>query len=100
MIYMKKLEICFETLDTDNTVVKNYEWSELYDEITNLFASLLGTPKINIEHYQETNEYLGTFNMKRKTLTYSVNWDKELITLNALKLGDNLDWNLKYNWID
>ena len=38
--------------------------------------------------------------MKRKTLEYLVNWDKELIVKNILKLGDNLDWNLKYEWLD
>ena len=33
-------------------------------------------------------------------LEYLVNWDKELIVKNILKLGDNLDWNLKYELLD
>ena len=53
-----------------------------------------------IEKYTEINPYLGEFDMKRKTLEYLVNWNEELIAENILKLGDNLDWNLKYNWID
>ena len=97
---MKKLQIMFESLDCEIGVVKQYEWSPIYDEVVNTFNSLLGTPTINIEKYTEINPYLGEFDMKRKTLEYLVNWDKELIAENILKLGDNLDWNLKYEWLD
>ena len=97
---MKKLQIIFESLDCEVGVVKQYEWSPIYDEVVNTFNSLLGTPTSNIEEYTEINPYLGEFDMKRKTLEYLVNWDKELIVKNILKLGDNLDWNLKYELLD
>lgn len=97
---MKKLEITFETLDCELGIVKSYEWSELHDEIVNVFNSLLGKPEKQIEHYKEVNPYLGEFDMKRQTLSYDVKWEQELLVENILKLGDNLDWNLKYNWID
>ena len=97
---MKKLQIIFESLDCEIGVVKQYEWSPIYDEVVNTFNSLLGTPTSNIEKYTEINPYLGEFDMKRKTLEYLVNWDKELIVKNILKLGDNLDWNLKYELLD
>ena len=97
---MKKLQIIFESLDCEIGVVKQYEWSPIYDEVVNTFNSLLGTPTSNIEKYTEINPYLGEFDMKRKTLEYLVNWHEELIAENILKLGDNLDWNLKYDWID
>ena len=97
---MKKLQIMFESLDCEIGVVKQYEWSPIYDEVVNTFNSLLGTPTSSIEKYTEINPYLGEFDMKRKTLEYLVNWDKELIAENILKLGDNLDWNLKYEWLD
>ena len=94
---MKKLNITFRTLDTDDKTIKNYEWSELYSEITNTFTSLLGSPKDSeVKRYKEKNQYLGEFNMKSKTLTWSVNWNEELIVENILKLGDALDWNLEY----
>ena len=97
---MKKLQIMFESLDCEIGVVKQYEWSPIYDEIVNTFCSILGKPTISVEKYKEVNPYLGEFNMKRKTLEYLVNWDKELIVKNILKLGDNLDWNLKYELLD
>ena len=97
---MKKLQIIFESLDCEIGVVKQYEWSPIYDEVVNTFNSLLGTPTSSIEKYTEINPYLGEFDMKRKTLEYLVNWDKELIVKNILKLGDNLDWNLKYELLD
>ena len=97
---MKKLQIIFESLDCEIGVVKQYEWSPIYDEVVNTFNSLLGTPTSNIEEYTEINPYLGEFDMKRKTLTYVVGFDKELIAENILTLCDNLDWNLQYNWID
>ena len=96
---MKKLEIMFETLDCELGVVKSYEWSELHDEIVNVFDSLLGDP-VNeiIETYTENNCYLGEFHMKRKILSYDVLPYEELIAKNILRLGDELDWNLKYKW--
>ena len=97
---MKKLQITFETLDCEIGVVKQYEWSPMYDEIVNVFTSLLGRFEKRIEFYKEVNPYLGEFDMKRQILTYNVNWDQELIVENILKLGDNLDWNLKYEWLD
>ena len=97
---MKKLQIMFESLDCEIGVVKQYEWSPIYDEIVNTFWSILGKPTETVEKYKEVNPYLGEFNMKRKTLEYLVNWDKELIVKNILKLGDNLDWNLKYELLD
>lgn len=97
---MKKLQIMFESLDCEIGVVKQYEWSPIYDEVVNTFNSLLGTPTSSIEKYTEINPYLGEFDMKRKTLEYLVNWDEELIAKNILKLGDNLDWNLKYELLD
>ena len=97
---MKKLQIMFETLDCEIGVVKQYEWSPIYDEIVNTFWSVLGEPKETVEKYKEVNPYLGEFDMKRKTLEYLVNWDKELIVKNILKLCDNLDWGLKYEWLD
>ena len=101
LIVMKKLEICFDTLDCDNKTVKQYEWSPLYDEIVNTFSSILGSPvDITIQKYTETNKFLGEFDMKSKTLTYNVNWNEELIIKNILKLGDNRDWNLNYSWVD
>ena len=68
--------------------------------MVNTFWSILGKPTETVEKYKEVNPYLGEFNMKRKTLEYLVNWDKELIVKNILKLGDNLDWNLKYELLD
>lgn len=101
MINMKKLEIVFRTLDTEDKTIKNYEWSELYPEITNTFTSLLGSPKESeIKKYKEKNDYLGTFDMKSKTLSWNISWNEELIVENILKLGDNLDWNLEYKIID
>ena len=97
---MKKLQIMFESLDCEIDVIKQYEWSPIYDEIVNTFWSILGEPKETVEKYKEVNPYLGEFDMKRKTLEYLVNWDKELIVKNILKLGDNLDWNLKYELLD
>ena len=97
---MKKLQIMFESLDCEIGVVKQYEWSPIYDEIVNTFWSILGKPTETVEKYKEVNPYLGEFDMKRKTLEYLVNWDKELIVKNILKLGDNLDWNLKYELLD
>ena len=97
---MKKLQIMFESLDCEIGVVKQYEWSPIYDEIVNTFCSILGKPTVSVEKYKEVNPYLGEFNMKRKTLEYLVNWDRELIVENILKLGDNLDWNLKYELLD
>lgn len=94
---MKKLNVTFRTLDTDNKTVKGYEWSELYSEITNTFTSLLGSPRESeVKKYKEKNQCLGEFNMKAKTITWNVNWNEELIVENILKLGDNLDWNLEY----
>lgn len=97
---MKKLQIMFESLDCEIGVVKQYEWSPMYDEIVNTFWSILGEPKETVKKYKEVNPYLGKFDMKRKTLEFVVNWDQELIVENILKLGDNLDWNLKYEWLD
>ena len=98
---MKKLNVTFRTLDTNDKTIKNYEWSELYPEITNTFTSLLGSPKESkIEKYKETNPYLGEFDMKAKTISWNINWNEELIVENILKLCDSLDWNCEYRIID
>ena len=52
---MKKLQIMFESLDCEIGVVKQYEWSPIYDEVVNTFWSVLGEPKETVEKLLSSN---------------------------------------------
>lgn len=95
MINMK-FEMTFKTVNTDNPVVKNYDYHPLYNELRNTFDSFLGSPvDIVDEKYTEKHiDFEGKeikFDMIKHTLTYSVSLN-EVAHLNSMvKLLENLD---------
>lgn len=71
-----RLKITFESLDMEvDNYIKQHEWSDIYEEVRLVFDTFLGVIEEYEEKYIEENPYLGTFNMKRKVIIYSVNYD-------------------------